>query len=187
MSKKINKGEIESFVQFEMRKTDQEVYYFNFISWPDQVITKKICDYCSEEIIYFDGIGSECPYCDEIQNVGPTEAADFFDTDQEDDSLAGFALNFHKIIQNDSQKKATISIQGFINVDLGKGRFVNYNDDGTGNLSDEINLKDYGIKLYSPSDTDFSNALRRIHLFSEEWVIRWKTSGIFDKNLKQIK
>ncbi|MDA9338645.1 hypothetical protein OAI16_04360 [Flavobacteriaceae bacterium] len=78
-------------------KTDEEVFYFNYKSMPDQVIELDcICGSCDEDVSDSNlAEGDICPYCEEEIVYTSREAWEFFETDIPDDEIAGYLYNTH--------------------------------------------------------------------------------------------
>lgn len=171
--------QIEEFI-FE--RSDEDIYYFNYKSAPNQIIElDRICSSCEEDISNNSlDEGQECPECEEEIYYTSIEAYEFFETDLEDDEIAGFAYQTHN--HNRAECKATITLQGIVNFDTKVARIVEYDNDGIGRLSKEKSLEDVGIY----GNTTISEVKRRLDLFTSEWGIDWEIDDLFDNELNKV-
>lgn len=170
-------------------KSEENIFYFNYKSKPDQIIEKGgFCDSCYENISDYASVlpeeGEECPNCGENLCYHSNSAKEFFDTDQDDDSIAGFAYSIHNVKHqvdgiNDT---GTITIQGVINFDKKTVRKFEYDKKGNGVLSEEKPFSDFGIRRWM----DMSEVKVRLDLFTQEWNIMWEISEILDNSLKEV-
>lgn len=160
-------------------KTDQEVFYFNYKSLPDQVIElDMICGYCDEDISDYNlDEGDECPSCGEVIEYTSREAWEFFETDQADDEIAGYLFDTHNCTGN----KATITIQGIINFDNDTARVVEYDKTGMGRLLEEKSTEDVGLSSF----VGINEVKMRLNLFTQTWNIKWETSQLMDNELNE--
>ena len=141
-------------------KTDEELFYFNYKSMPDQVI--ELDCICGSLISDSNLVkGDICPYCEEEIVYTSREAWEFFETDQPDDEIAGYLYNTH----NRTGNKATITIQGIINFDTDTARIVEYDKTGTGRLLEEKSTKDVGLSHF----VDIDEVKTRLDLFTQAW------------------
>ena len=154
----------EFIKKFKILKTDDDLFYFNYISMPDQILEKWVDEYSSED------------------------ACDFFETDEEEDAIAGFAYSTHneneKVIDEKSISvtTGTITIQGIINFDEETLQIVSYNE-GDAVLGEKEPISDYGISEFGSVYID--DAKTRLSLFTEEWGISWEISEIYDNELEE--
>ena len=154
----------EFIKKFKILKTDDDLFYFNYISMPDQILEKWVDEYSSED------------------------ACDFFETDEEEAAIAGFAYSTHneneKVIDEKSISvtTGTITIQGIINFDEETLQIVSYNE-GDAVLGKKEPISDYGISEFGSVYID--DAKTRLSLFTEEWGISWETSEIYDNELEE--
>jgi hypothetical protein len=161
-------------------KTDEEVFYFNYKSMPDQVIELDcICGSCDEDVSDSNlAEGDICPYCEEEIVYTSREAWEFFETDQPDDEIAGYLYNTH----NRTGNKATITIQGIINFDTDTARIVEYDKTGTGRLLEEKSTKDVGLSPF----VDIDEVKTRLDLFTQTWGVKWEASQLMDNELNEV-
>tara|TARA_Y100000748_G_scaffold277616_1_gene254708 strand:- start:146 stop:697 length:552 start_codon:yes stop_codon:yes gene_type:complete len=172
---------------FKIEKTEEEVYYFFYKSQPNQIIEiSGICDDCNECVYDYvkklDGL-EKCPNCKSELWTSSKCAFEFFETDEDDDAIAGFAYRDFSESELDHYKVGTMTIQGLINVDKEIVRVVEYDNDDKGTLGLEEPFENYGIKYFSK---DIYDALPRISLFTDEWRIHWEQSIIYNNKLEKI-
>ena len=178
---------------FKIEKTSDEVFYFNYKSLPGQIVEKGgQCDACYENILdYVSELPEEeskCPNCGEKLYFHSKCANEFFETDEDDDAIAGFAYETHNEQTLDGKNvtgvTATITFQGIINFDKETVQIVSYDDDGNGVLGEEKPLSDFGISEFGWASMD--DAKTRLDLFTDEWGIQWEKSDILDNELEEV-
>jgi len=163
--------------EFNFNKTDNDIYYFNYLSKANQVFEKTVCQECESQPLTPIEEGDECPSCRMEFIPHDIGTYDFFDTGQNDDAIAGFAFGFHNI----NGQKGVISIQGIIDFDNETVQVVRY-------INNEPILQ--GVEDFNKYEIqgweDMDKVKQRLDLFTDEWRIDWELNQILDNELNEV-